>query len=89
MLAQIATNTDRNKNVGISVLYETVLCIININAEPSLRVMAINILANFLANVDRNIRFVALTTLKHVQHQNPEAAEAVQVSCTILRHFYI
>lgn len=56
---QVATNTESAKNVGNSILYETVLTILEIEAENGLRVMAINILGKFLGNRDNNIRCVA------------------------------
>ncbi|WWC89432.1 uncharacterized protein L201_004356 [Kwoniella dendrophila CBS 6074] len=69
ILAQVATNTDSTKNVGNSILYETVLTVLEIDIQGSdsgLRVMAINILGKFLTNRDNNIRYVALNTLNKV-----------------------
>lgn len=63
ILAQVATNTESSKNVGHSILYETVLTILDIEADTPLRVMGINILGKFLANRDNNIRYP--TSLGH------------------------
>jgi AP-1 complex subunit gamma-1 len=56
ILAQVATNTESTKNVGNSILYETVLTIMDIQSEAGLRVLAVNILGKFLSNRDNNIR---------------------------------
>ncbi|GAA5843131.1 hypothetical protein JCM5353_007207 [Sporobolomyces roseus] len=75
ILAQVATNTEAAKNVGNSILYETVLTILEIEAESGLRVMAINILGKFLGNRDNNIRYVALNTLNKVVAMDTNAVQ--------------
>jgi AP-1 complex subunit gamma-1 len=63
VLGNVSSNTDSTKNPGNAILYECVRTIMSINAEPSLRVMAVNILGRFLLNRENNIRYVALSTL--------------------------
>ncbi|KIK99344.1 hypothetical protein PAXRUDRAFT_822821 [Paxillus rubicundulus Ve08.2h10] len=75
ILAQVATNTDSTKNVGSSILYETVLTVLDIDADSGLRVMAINILGKFLSNRDNNIRYVALNTLNKVVSMDTNAVQ--------------
>lgn len=75
ILAQVATNTDSSKNVGNSILYETVLTILEIEADSGLRVLGVNILGRFLQNKDNNIRYVALNTLIKVVAVEPNAVQ--------------
>ncbi|KAK8864299.1 hypothetical protein IAR55_001545 [Kwoniella newhampshirensis] len=75
ILAQVATNTDSTKNVGNAILYETVLTVLDIEADSGLRVMAINILGKFLTNRDNNIRYVALNTLNKVVAMDTNAVQ--------------
>ncbi|PWN54219.1 putative golgi adaptor HA1/AP1 adaptin gamma subunit [Violaceomyces palustris] len=75
ILAQVATNTEASKNVGNAILYETVLTVLEIEAENGLRVMAINILGKFLGNRDNNIRYVALNTLNKVVAMDTNAVQ--------------
>jgi len=75
ILAQVATNTDSSKNVGNSILYESVLTILDIEADSGLRVLGVNILGKFLTNKDNNIRYVALNTLIKVVAVEPNAVQ--------------
>ncbi|KAF2261698.1 AP-1 complex subunit gamma-1 [Lojkania enalia] len=75
ILAQVATNTESSKNVGNSILYETVLTILDIEADSGLRVLGVNILGKFLSNRDNNIRYVALNTLIKVVAVEPNAVQ--------------
>ncbi|XP_074090932.1 AP-1 complex subunit gamma-like 2 isoform X2 [Macrotis lagotis] len=88
MLAQVATNTDTSRNAGNAVLYETVLTIVDIRSASGLRVLAVNILGRFLLNSDKNIRYVALTSLLRlvqsdhsaVQRHRPTVVECLRES---------
>lgn len=75
ILAQVATNTGSSKNVGNSILYESVLTILEIEADSGLRVLGVNILGKFLSNKDNNIRYVALNTLIKVVAVEPNAVQ--------------
>lgn len=75
ILAQVATNTETSKNVGNTILYETVLSIMDIKSEGGLRVLAVNILGRFLINNDKNIRYVALNTLLRTVHVDTSAVQ--------------
>ncbi|XP_043282180.1 AP-1 complex subunit gamma-1 isoform X3 [Venturia canescens] len=75
ILAQVATNTETSKNVGNTILYETVLSIMDIKSECGLRVLAVNILGRFLLNNDKNIRYVALNTLLKTVYVDTSAVQ--------------
>eukprot|EP01012_Entosiphon_sulcatum_P068851 TRINITY_DN992_c0_g1_i1.p1 TRINITY_DN992_c0_g1~~TRINITY_DN992_c0_g1_i1.p1 ORF type:complete len:882 (+),score=146.00 TRINITY_DN992_c0_g1_i1:3085-5730(+) len=75
VLAQVATNTESSKNCGNAILYECVTTIVGIDADPGLRVLAVNILGRFLVNRDNNIRYVALNTLTKVVDQDLQAVQ--------------
>ncbi|KAL1395752.1 hypothetical protein pipiens_011015 [Culex pipiens pipiens] len=80
VLAQVATNTETNKNAGNAILYETVLTIMNVESENSLRVLAVNILGRFLLNSDKNIRFVGLLTLVRTVQRDMTAVQRHRIT---------
>ncbi|KAH9629398.1 hypothetical protein HF086_013312 [Spodoptera exigua] len=84
ILAQVATNTETSKNVGNTILYETVLSIMDIKSESSLRVLAINILGRFLLNNDKNIRYVALNTLLRTDPDVSIRRRAMELSFALI-----
>eukprot|EP00633_Aureoumbra_lagunensis_P000943 CAMPEP_0197293268 /NCGR_PEP_ID=MMETSP0890-20130614/27627_1 /TAXON_ID=44058 ORGANISM="Aureoumbra lagunensis, Strain CCMP1510" /NCGR_SAMPLE_ID=MMETSP0890 /ASSEMBLY_ACC=CAM_ASM_000533 /LENGTH=710 /DNA_ID=CAMNT_0042767859 /DNA_START=439 /DNA_END=2571 /DNA_ORIENTATION=- len=75
VLAQVATNTETNRNAGNAILYECVRAIMTVEAEAGLRVLAINILGRFLLNRDNNIRYVALNSLTKVVTEDVTAVQ--------------
>lgn len=75
VLAQVATNTETNKNAGNAILYECVQTIMEVQSDSSLRVLAVNILGRFLLNRDNNIRYVALNSLSRVVSEDISAVQ--------------
>ncbi|KAI5081103.1 hypothetical protein GOP47_0004286 [Adiantum capillus-veneris] len=75
VLAQVATNTESNKNAGNAILYECVQTIMGIEATSGLRVLAVNILGRFLSNRDNNIRYIALNMLLRVVSVDTQAVQ--------------
>uniref|UniRef100_A0A452UJK2 AP-1 complex subunit gamma n=1 Tax=Ursus maritimus TaxID=29073 RepID=A0A452UJK2_URSMA len=75
LLAQVATNTDTSRNAGNAVLFETVLTIMDTRSAAGLRVLAVNILGRFLLNNDKNIRYVALTSLLRMVQSDHSAVQ--------------
>lgn len=75
ILAQVATNTETNRNAGNAVLYECVKVTMIVKSESGLKTLAINILGRFLLNRDNNIRYVALNSLSDVVHDDVTAVQ--------------
>jgi AP-1 complex subunit gamma-1 len=75
VLAQVATNTETNRNAGNAILYECVKAIMTVESEPGLKVLAVNILGRFLLNRDNNIRYVALNSLSNVVSEDIAAVQ--------------
>jgi AP-1 complex subunit gamma-1 len=75
ILAQVATNTETNRNAGNAILYECVKTVMMIESETGLKILAINILGRFLLNRDNNIRYVALNSLSRVVNDDMSAVQ--------------
>lgn len=75
ILAQVATNTETNRNAGNAILYECVKAIMTVESEAGLKILAINILGRFLLNRDNNIRYVALNSLSNVVNEDVSAVQ--------------
>ena len=95
VLAQVASSSESANNAGNAVLYECVQTILAIESDPSLRIMAVNVLGRFLLNKDNNIRYVALNTLSRSfveQHESGKFLEESDnkgsntASTALLRH---
>jgi AP-1 complex subunit gamma-1 len=84
VLALVATHTDASRTAGNAILYDAVQCILDVEAEAGLRVLAVNILGRFLLNDENNIRYVALTTLCNIVDKDLDAVarhRGVIVNC--------
>eukprot|EP01063_Lacrimia_lanifica_P017473 TRINITY_DN24551_c0_g1_i1.p1 TRINITY_DN24551_c0_g1~~TRINITY_DN24551_c0_g1_i1.p1 ORF type:complete len:861 (+),score=335.13 TRINITY_DN24551_c0_g1_i1:61-2643(+) len=68
VLAMVATNTGHHTSISNAIRYECVITIFAIDAEPSLRTIAVNILGSFLTSSsrDNNLRYVSLNTLRKI-----------------------
>lgn len=74
-LTQLGSILDMSKSAGTAVLYELVLTVIDIEADPTLQTMIINILGKFLENKDTNMRYVALNTLSRIVHVDQSSVQ--------------
>lgn len=75
ILTQVATYTSSSTNSSFSILYEAVRTIFSLQFDHSLRVLGVNILANFLSGKDSNTRYVALNSLLSVVSFEPSAVQ--------------
>ena len=75
ILANVATQTEMNKNVGNAVLYELVKTINTIKSSPGLRSVGSNILGKLLGSKDNNYKYIALNTLLTVSRNDLPAVQ--------------
>ncbi|SMN18223.1 similar to Saccharomyces cerevisiae YPR029C APL4 Gamma-adaptin, large subunit of the clathrin-associated protein (AP-1) complex [Maudiozyma saulgeensis] len=80
LLTQLATNTSAAKNPGNAILYEVTKSIFELKLTQPLRVLGINILANFLtpsknSNTGNNVKYVGLNTLIKVVPEEPASVQ--------------
>ncbi|CAD1778697.1 similar to Saccharomyces cerevisiae YPR029C APL4 Gamma-adaptin, large subunit of the clathrin- associated protein (AP-1) complex [Maudiozyma barnettii] len=80
LLTQLATNTSSAKNPGNAILYEVTKSIFELKLTQPLRVLGINILANFLtpsknSNTGNNVKYVGLNTLIKVVPEEPASVQ--------------
>lgn len=81
VLIQIATQVNTQKNCGNAILYECIKTILAIDADDhdgssgmksssdsDSKVLAINLIGNFLVNNDNNIKYIGLQTLSSLIH---------------------
>eukprot|EP01029_Cantina_marsupialis_P001732 TRINITY_DN1154_c0_g3_i1.p1 TRINITY_DN1154_c0_g3~~TRINITY_DN1154_c0_g3_i1.p1 ORF type:complete len:890 (+),score=254.17 TRINITY_DN1154_c0_g3_i1:370-3039(+) len=87
ILTQISSAVDGNNVAGSAVLYEAVMCILDLPkdvTDAGLRVIAVNILGRFLAHKENNMRCVALISLNKmvkVDLQSVQRHQATIVNC--------
>lgn len=74
-LTHVASDRDLNRNAALSVAYECVKTITDIESLGSQRVLAINLLGRFLGHRDNNVRYVALETLVNVVSIDSQAVQ--------------
>ncbi|XP_007449631.1 PREDICTED: AP-1 complex subunit gamma-like 2 isoform X3 [Lipotes vexillifer] len=75
LLRILGRNHEESSDTMNDLLAQTVLTIMDIRSAAGLRVLAVNILGRFLLNSDRNIRYVALTSLLRLVQSNHSAVQ--------------
>ncbi|XP_065727967.1 AP-1 complex subunit gamma-like 2 isoform X2 [Phocoena phocoena] len=75
LLRILGRNHEESSETMNDLLAQTVLTIMDIRSAAGLRVLAVNILGRFLLNTDRNIRYVALTSLLRLVQSDHSAVQ--------------